>query len=552
MANGTYVFRNDRAEEREAERHSLKQQKNLEALFLKIQQEFEEQEACERKAKGTKRNSLSVTQIAALQDGAEIYEALQNEPDPGYLESCMSSEQLRVLNHYRQFINDKKQALIQAEFRKAIESTEQGSGGCTRREVTPVWKMRIVDYKEQDPTSAYILNIWRPLPDVVSLLKEGCRFKIYQLATSHSKCKADTAAVQLTATKKTQFQQLQDILEQIYTERQVTDFSQLVEPNFKTGYGEVDIVGLVISIHQKIGAAPIVYLSDEAHDIVVVKFWTDLSQLSLEELAKPGTFIAASNLRWRSEYTVGIPIVSFGDLSYIAANPKEQHLQKAIQKLRQSVQAIQKFHHEAEMKLFNILRVPHPEEKPPLAQQSSDSYAATTKFSTPVAKLRSAQMNPLNTPSRSNTVTISSSDMDPKTCKKMKGLDLLSRIPSPPPITPVRPFVSPLLQRAFRPPRSMQKDVQTSEQPILISKGEFVADEELAMINTQALVSGLQKGKIQQKPEMSADVQTEKISPNQSGKPDPLVNSSHTDNDTATKKEDTGHGKLRKRRRHKL
>lgn len=68
----------------------------------------------------------------------------------------MSSEQLRVLNHYRQFINDKKQALIQAEFRKAIESTEQGSGGCTRREVTPVWKMRIVDYKEQDPTSGQL------------------------------------------------------------------------------------------------------------------------------------------------------------------------------------------------------------------------------------------------------------------------------------------------------------------------------------------------------------------------------------------------------------
>lgn len=152
-------------------------------------------------------------------------------------------------------------------------------------------------------------------------------------------------------------------------------------------------------------------------------------------------------------------------------------------------------------------------------------------------------MNPLNTPSRSNTVILSGSDMDPKTCKKIKGLDLLSRIPSPPPITPVRPFVTPSLQRAFRPPRSMQKDVQTSEQPIL-SKGEFVDDEELAMINTQALVSGLEKRKIQQKIEMSAE-KTEKISPDQSdGKPDPSGND--------TKKEDTGHGKLHKRRRHKL
>ncbi|XP_018409532.1 PREDICTED: breast cancer type 2 susceptibility protein [Nanorana parkeri] len=628
MANGTYVFRNDRAEEREAERHSSKQQKNLEALFLKIQEEFEQQEACERKVRGKKRSSLSVNQIAALQDGAELYEALQNEPDPGYLESCMSDEQLRALNHHRQLINDKKQALIQTEFRKAIESAEQGSGGCARREVTPVWKMRIVDYKEQDPTSAYMLNIWRPLPDLVSLLKEGCRFKIYQLAVSQSKCKAVTAAVQLTATKKTQFQQLQpaqDVLEQIYTERQVTDFSRLLEPNFTIEYGEVDLVGFVISTHQKIGGAPIVYLSDEACDIVAVKFWTDLSlvelakpgtfiaasnlrwrsestagipmvlagdlsyiaanpkephlqkaihklrqsvqclfyrqphtavkfwtDLSLVELAKPGTFIAASNLRWRSESTAGIPMVLAGDLSYIAANPKEPHLQKAIHKLRQSVQAVQKFRHEAESKLLNILRVPHPEERRSLAQQGSDSHTAASKFSTPVAKLGRAQMNAVSTPDRSNVIISSGSDTDPRTCKKMKGLDFLSRIPSPPPLTPVRPLVSPPLQKAFRPPRSMQKDVQ----PVLMSKGEFVADEELAMINTQALISGLEEGKIQPKAEMSADVRREKISPNPSEeKLNPPGSSSHTDIDMTTKKEDPGfteQGRLRTRKRHRL
>ncbi|KAM5180567.1 breast cancer type 2 susceptibility protein [Mantella aurantiaca] len=547
MANGTYIFRNDRAEEREAERYSSKQQKNLEALFLKIQEEFALQEACERKVKGTKRKSFSVKQIAALQDGAEIYEALQNEPDPGYLESCMSSDQLCALNHHRQSLNDKKQALIQTEFRKAIESAEQGSGGCMKREVTPVWKMRIVDYKEQDPTSAYILNIWRPLPDVVSLLKEGCRFKIYQLAASQSKCKADTAAVQLTATKKTQFQQLQpsqEILEQIYTERQVTTFPQLLESNLTIENSEVDIVGLVISTHQKIGAAPLVYLCDEGQDIVVVKFWADLSQLSLEELAKPATFIAASNLRWRSEYTAGIPIVFAGDLSYVAASPKEQHLQKAIHKLRQSVQAIHKFRQEAEIKLLNILRVPHSEER--RAQHTADSHTATNKFSTPLSKPGRAQMNPMSSPTRSNLMISSASDMDPKTCKKMRGLDFLSRIPSPPPLSAVRPLVSPSLQRGFRAPRSMQKDGQTHGPPRLISKGEFVADEELAMINTQALVSGLEEGKIQK----------EKISPDQcEGKPESSISSSHIDIDPVTKREDTGvtsRGKLRKRRRHRL
>ncbi|MEE6472506.1 hypothetical protein FKM82_009628 [Ascaphus truei] len=54
MANGLYVFRNDRVEEIEAEKHSIKQQKTLEVLFAKIQAEFENQEkvyVCSEKRK---------------------------------------------------------------------------------------------------------------------------------------------------------------------------------------------------------------------------------------------------------------------------------------------------------------------------------------------------------------------------------------------------------------------------------------------------------------------------------------------------------------------
>ncbi|KAG9491931.1 hypothetical protein GDO78_000435 [Eleutherodactylus coqui] len=85
MGNGTYVFRNERAEEREAERHCLRQQKSLEVLFVKIQEDYEKRQACSAKRR-PRRQSLSEPQIRALQDGAELCEALQNESDPGYLE----------------------------------------------------------------------------------------------------------------------------------------------------------------------------------------------------------------------------------------------------------------------------------------------------------------------------------------------------------------------------------------------------------------------------------------------------------------------------------
>lgn len=54
----------------------------------------------------------------------------------------------------------------------------------------------------------YQLNFWRPSSDHQSLLKEGCRYKVYNLTTSEGKKRSGIGTVQLTGTKKTQFQDL--------------------------------------------------------------------------------------------------------------------------------------------------------------------------------------------------------------------------------------------------------------------------------------------------------------------------------------------------------
>lgn len=90
-----------------------------------------------------------------------------------------------------------------------------------------------------------------------------------------------------------------------------------------------------------------------------------------------------------------------------------------------------------------------------------------------------------------------------KNCKKRKAMDLLSRVPSPPPVKPICTFISPSLKRAFQPPRSTQHEISLKgteckvKKPALKRFNEggfplenyFVADEELAMINTQAFIS---------------------------------------------------------------
>lgn len=95
-----------------------------------------------------------------------------------------------------------------------------------------------------------------------------------------------------------------------------------------------------------------------------------------------------------------------------------------------------------------------------------------------------------------------------KTSKKRKAMDFLSCIPAPPPLTPICSVISPSVKRAFQPPRSL--GLQHSKSPketdqnighvtpcrkvretVHLPENDLVADEELAMINTQALVNNL-------------------------------------------------------------
>lgn len=147
---------------------------------------------------------------------------------------------MEILRDYRHSLVEKQQAELQDRYRRALETVEDGS--CPKRDVTPVWRLCVADSMDQSGSgvslffytfdkSSYInmdynqiqthalilcfslvlvyqLNLWRPPSDLQSLLKEGCRFKVYNLTTSDFKKHGGSAAVQLTGTKRTQFEDL--------------------------------------------------------------------------------------------------------------------------------------------------------------------------------------------------------------------------------------------------------------------------------------------------------------------------------------------------------
>ncbi|EHB05387.1 Breast cancer type 2 susceptibility protein [Heterocephalus glaber] len=419
-SSGLYIFRNEREEEKEAAKHAEAQQKKLEVLFTKIQGQFEEHEE-----KPTKWCTLSHTasreEVCALQGGAELYEAVRNAPDPDYLEGYFSAEQVRALNNYRKMLNDKRQAQIQLEFRKAMESAEQGEQGLSRN-VTTVLKLRIVSYERKENYS---------------------------------------------------------------------------------------------------GLAPLVYLTDEWHNFLAIKFWIDIN----EDIIKPHMLITASNLQWRPESKFGIPTLFAVDFSMFSASPKGGHFQERFNKMKNVVENIDIFCNDAEKKLTHLLNVNDPKWSTPSKDYTSEPHTAQTVLGTGNKCLMSSPSNEINYQSPlslcspkgksvstpiSAKITSKSSEgeksmNDPKNCKKRRALDFLSRVPLPPPMSPICTFVSPAAQKAFQPPRICGTKYETpikkkelnfpqmtplkKANEVSLLESNSIPDEEFAMINTQALLN---------------------------------------------------------------
>ncbi|XP_006879697.1 PREDICTED: breast cancer type 2 susceptibility protein [Elephantulus edwardii] len=502
-SSGVYIFRDEREEEKEAAKYAEAQQRRLEALLSRVQEELEGQEE-NTTQRCLPSQALPWQQVRALQDGAELYEAVRSAPDPGYLESCLSEEQLRALDLHRQRLQERKQAQIQQEFRKAVEAAQHGSPALSR-DVTAVWRLRLVDYRKKDGGSV-MLSIWRPSSDLFSLLTEGKRFRIYHLATSKSKSQSERTGIQLTTTKKTRYQHLpasDEILLQVYQPRELLLFNKLLDPDFCPPCREVDLLGFVIAVVTRRGLAPLVYLSDECHHLLAIKFWTDLN----EDVVKPPALIAASNLQWLPQASPGIPTLFARESTVVSASPKEPRFQEAASRLR-AVENFELFFSEAEKKLMLLLRPGNSTGSTPTRQRPSelDAGPATPGAEHKVVPKRKSLPAPASAQKTWRSgCQVEKGPEDQRTLQKMRALDLLSRVPLPPPVSPGHTFVSLAAQKAFQPPRSCGPQGGTPGKgrgpvpppvPPLGAVSEAsplgadsVADEELALLNTQGLAS---------------------------------------------------------------
>uniref|UniRef100_UPI0037E81BE9 breast cancer type 2 susceptibility protein-like n=1 Tax=Semicossyphus pulcher TaxID=241346 RepID=UPI0037E81BE9 len=489
--DGGVVFRSVRAEEKEARRYNSQKQKSMEILFAKIQAQFEKEEKGRIHKPQRRRRTISHQDVARLQDGEELYEAVGE--DPAYLEAHLSEQQLETLRSYRRSLMEKTQAELQDRYRQALEKAEESEGSCPKRDVTPVWRLCFADCMVQTGGVSQ-LNLWRPSSDLQSLLKEGCRYKVYNLTTSEGKKLGGSTTVQLTGTKKTQFEHLQASQEWLSTHfqpRVSTHFVDLQHPEFQPLCGEVDLTGYVISIVDGQGSSPAFYLADKKLNFIKVRCFSSLAQSGLEDVVKPRVLLALSNLQLRGQSTHPTPVVYAGDLTVFSTNPKEVHLRESLSQLRTLVQGQQDFLLTAEERLSHLVSS---DGKRSISSPALPDRRQSTKTTVTSQHLVRGSFTPV---SRNPPAPNCSAEKDPSSRKRRRALDYLSRIPSPPPLNALGSIASPCVNKTFNPPRrsgtpSTLKTEQTpARKPVNPPvEEEWVNDEELAMIDTQDLLVG--------------------------------------------------------------
>lgn len=259
--------------------------------------------------------------------------------------------------------------------------------------------------------------------------------------------------------------------------RMVTCFETACQPSFKPPFNELDLVGLVVYVgeHQGKGPFQTIVLSDGksrssfdyeffyikldvfplGSSFFGVKCWSSLEEYSLADTIKTGTFLAFSNLQWRttaSRTTSRVPFAFIHEGTLVSSRytlvtlcnfvlccykfllncrPALKHIASALEELKRNIPDTATCISEAEEQMAQLLG-------------STTPHSATPKFSN---DLRRNMFTPSGAPTidgRKETPT--------STNPTVSRARLLEKFGNPPALTPLNNVSSPHVRQKFKPP----------------------------------------------------------------------------------------------------
>ena len=323
------------------------QNQNLEQIYEEVRSEFEQRERkkdADHKPRTRRRvsmdNQLNPKEIAQLIYGKDIHEAIENAPEPGYIESFLKPAQVEALQEYKQVQEEEMYMAMKKEVEARIKTVGGLSG---HGKLVPLLKVKVVDVVSELSGN---LSIWKPNDDLVQGLKEKSVMRIFNMNVGS--IRADE--INFKTTKMTRFERI-NVPSDFDTEpfqRQVIPIEDILEAGFCPKFREIDTLGVVVNIEQEVHRAGFqaVHICDSIMNFVSVQFWGGLKKFGAESMVKMGTVVLFSNLQWRNSSSQGkfyqtdnakkmpaIPCLYVTEYSTMSADSKDVDRAKMIKDL---------------------------------------------------------------------------------------------------------------------------------------------------------------------------------------------------------------------------
>ncbi|XP_012140339.2 breast cancer type 2 susceptibility protein [Megachile rotundata] len=297
-STGESITRNARCEEKANIAYEKKCRSTIEAFYAKAEKCF---------SSGAKKRSLD----ADSPDLATI----------DWSEDCGREELEQLKDRYR---------VKEEQFRQKLESQLQEILPAPRQ-VTPLLKVRVFE----EDTNA-VLTIWSPSEEIVDILKEGNFISVCNIVPLGKR----NNELQLSASRSTVFKQI-NVSNISYPKRTYTPLCDVNKPTFAPIFGELDTVGIIVSIgNEPYGMKHFeaVYLAypdaNSQSSYISILFWHGIDSHGYSEILTVGSFIACSNLEWRRATMWRIPMTYCTERSTFTRNPRQNYLQQPFEDLK--------------------------------------------------------------------------------------------------------------------------------------------------------------------------------------------------------------------------
>ncbi|XP_060865003.1 breast cancer type 2 susceptibility protein-like isoform X2 [Metopolophium dirhodum] len=317
--NSKSIFRNEKMETIEAEKYKAYQQKSLEIISNKIKTELIAEMASKTKVSKKYFSCMKKENLDKL-NLDELSNIIDNSTDPLEIQSLLSQEKLEALKDFKNSEQERFYNELQNRVNRVFNDQFKDS-----RKVIPMIKLRVVDEKYVSTGfKAALLTIWNPSQDVTEILNkstEGQCCTLHHITTNGFM----NGELQLSANKNTRF----DFkgYKNEYVKRDVVSFKSICSGTFLPLFGEIDLVGIVVSDVNKNNAYNEIYVSDKEMNIISILFRGNIKEYGYDDMMYPGSIISGINIQFKGFNQISpIPKLYNTEQSLFTTIPKTEYI----------------------------------------------------------------------------------------------------------------------------------------------------------------------------------------------------------------------------------